>query len=71
MNRLGDYARIQLQSLRRRPRELNADNAVMNELKVAGLVTAAPLIRPSGKPSRYREWSLTERGRALLGEKSS
>jgi hypothetical protein len=66
MGGLNDYARVQLASLRRRPRELTAENQVMNDLRVFGFATAKPLLRPSGKPSRYREWSITDAGRAYL-----
>ncbi len=64
---LATPAREQLIRLRRRPEERPYSNALLIDLQRAGLVVGRPLLRPSGKPSRYREWSITEQGLALLG----
>jgi hypothetical protein len=64
--RLSGAAREQLIRLRRRPEEKPATNALLIELQRSGHVVARPLMRPSGAPSRYREWSITPHGLQAL-----
>jgi len=64
---LSSPAREQLIRLRRRPEERPATNAVLRNLQRVGFVVGRPLMRPSGKPSRYREWSITDHGLEALG----
>lgn len=63
---LSPAAREQLIRLRRRPEEKPATNAMLIQLQRTGHVVARPLVRPSGAPSRYREWSITDHGRDAL-----
>ena len=64
---LPNPAREQLIRLRRRPEERPYSNPLLHSMQRDGLVVGRPLLRPSGKPSRYREWSITELGLELLG----
>jgi hypothetical protein len=65
MPELTSAQREQLIWLRRCPEEKPASSK-LRDLYRHGLVDAVPLLRPSGKPSRYREWSITDRGREIL-----
>ncbi len=64
---LPSAAREQLIRLRRRPEERPHSNPLLHSMQRDGLVVGRPLLRPSGKPSRYREWSITDLGLQLLG----
>lgn len=56
----------QLIRLQRRPIEAVFGNGVLSQLHRAGFATCRPLVRPSGSPSRYREWSITDDGRTAV-----
>lgn len=63
---LSRNAVAQLITLQRRPIETPSDNQVLRQLYSAGFVSCAPLLRPSGKPTRYREWAITDDGRMAI-----
>lgn len=52
--------------LQRRPLETASEHQAMRQLYRAGFVSCAPLVRPSGKPTRYREWAITDDGRMAI-----
>lgn len=65
---LSQPERNALARLRSRPEERPSTRPMLISLQRDGLAVGVPLIRPSGKPSRYREWSITPRGLELLGK---
>lgn len=56
----------QLIQLQRRPVEARAGNGTLRLLQRAGFATCRPLVRPSGSPSKYREWAITDNGREAV-----
>jgi hypothetical protein len=69
LRRLSPAEREQLVRLRRRPDERPATNELLRGLQRQGLVQQVPLKRPSGAPSKYREWSITPAGLEFLEER--
>lgn len=56
----------QLVRLQRRPIEAPNSNSTLRHLHRAGFASCRPLSRPSGTPSQYREWAITDHGREAL-----
>jgi len=66
MTALCPKRREQLVRLSRAPIERPAGSPTFHALQRDGLAVGRPLTRPSGKPSRYREWSITQAGLEFL-----
>lgn len=60
--------RDRLLRLRRRPVEARWNSGPFCRLQAEGLAQGAPLARPSGMVSLYREWTITPLGIELLEE---
>lgn len=56
----------QLIRLQRRPVEAKWRNPTLRKLVDAGFASCRPLARPSGAPSQYREWAITDHGREAV-----